>query len=497
MATELRIVHADGHPVWVSLRATIVRDDDGTPVHVLAQVQDITERRSLEDQLRHLADHDPLTGPAQPPRHRPRAGPARRARPPLRRRGRAARARPRRLQDGQRQPRPRRGRRAHRHLRPGAAATACARPTSSGASGGDEFAVLLPAEGEAEAIVVAEAIVKVIRESHRRHRVGRRDAVRRRADDDERAGPGRHGDVRRQAGRARPLRVHAGPAARDGLRRSTAAALACAPMAVAPEIFKAYDIRGLHGEQLDAEGAEQIGRAFVRVLADLAGKAAGRAAHRPGARHAPHRARAERPLPRGDGRRGRARPRRRDGGHRDALLPRRLARARRRAHVHRVAQPEGLHGRQARARGRPAAQRRRGHPRHPPRHRGGARRRRTGGGLGRGRRRQRRLPRGRPALHRPGQRRAAEGGRRRRQRHGRPDGRPAARAPRDRARHDLLGARRPLPRPRAQPAARGEPALHRRQGARDRRRPRDRLGRRRRPLLLHRRHAGASSTATS
>ena len=46
-------------------------------------------------------------------------------------------------------------------------------------------------------------------------------------------------------------------------------------MAVAPEIFKAYDIRGLHGDELDAAGAEQIGRAFVRVLSDLAGKARG------------------------------------------------------------------------------------------------------------------------------------------------------------------------------------------------------------------------------
>jgi phosphomannomutase len=52
--------------------------------------------------------------------------------------------------------------------------------------------------------------------------------------------------------------------------------LACAPVAVVPEIFKAYDIRGLHGDQLDAEGAEQIGRAFVRVLAGLAGKAPGK-----------------------------------------------------------------------------------------------------------------------------------------------------------------------------------------------------------------------------
>jgi phosphomannomutase len=46
-------------------------------------------------------------------------------------------------------------------------------------------------------------------------------------------------------------------------------------MPIAPEIFKAYDIRGLYGDELDAAGAEQIGRAFVRVLSDLAGKASG------------------------------------------------------------------------------------------------------------------------------------------------------------------------------------------------------------------------------
>jgi phosphomannomutase len=46
-------------------------------------------------------------------------------------------------------------------------------------------------------------------------------------------------------------------------------------MAVVPEIFKAYDIRGLHGEQLDGDGAEQIGRAFVRVLAGSTTKAPG------------------------------------------------------------------------------------------------------------------------------------------------------------------------------------------------------------------------------
>jgi phosphomannomutase len=39
-----------------------------------------------------------------------------------------------------------------------------------------------------------------------------------------------------------------------------------------PDIFKAYDIRGLYGEQIDGEVAERIGRAFARVLSRVAGK---------------------------------------------------------------------------------------------------------------------------------------------------------------------------------------------------------------------------------
>jgi phosphomannomutase len=48
------------------------------------------------------------------------------------------------------------------------------------------------------------------------------------------------------------------------------------PMSVAPspEIFKAYDIRGLYGEQIDGDLAERIGRAFAQVLGELAGKPA-------------------------------------------------------------------------------------------------------------------------------------------------------------------------------------------------------------------------------
>src|SRR3954453_22112427 len=47
-------------------------------------------------------------------------------------------------------------------------------------------------------------------------------------------------------------------------------------MATVPEqIFKAYDVRGLYGDDIDEDVAEQLGRAFVRVLADLSGKSAG------------------------------------------------------------------------------------------------------------------------------------------------------------------------------------------------------------------------------
>jgi phosphomannomutase len=46
-------------------------------------------------------------------------------------------------------------------------------------------------------------------------------------------------------------------------------------MPVSEKIFKAYDVRGLYGDDIDEETAEQLGRAFVRVLADLSGKTPG------------------------------------------------------------------------------------------------------------------------------------------------------------------------------------------------------------------------------
>jgi len=47
-----------------------------------------------------------------------------------------------------------------------------------------------------------------------------------------------------------------------------------APTAPA-EIFKAYDVRGLYGDQIDGDVAEAIGRGFAHVLAELGAKPVG------------------------------------------------------------------------------------------------------------------------------------------------------------------------------------------------------------------------------
>ena len=118
---ERRYLHASGSAVWVAINSTLVRDADGKPLHFLSQMQDITERRRHEAELRHMADHDPLTGLLNRrsfERELERHVVLRRA---LRAEGRGDRARPRPLQDDQRHARPLGRRRADRPRRPRAA----------------------------------------------------------------------------------------------------------------------------------------------------------------------------------------------------------------------------------------------------------------------------------------------------------------------------------------------------------------------------------------
>jgi phosphomannomutase len=43
------------------------------------------------------------------------------------------------------------------------------------------------------------------------------------------------------------------------------------PATIPTEIFKAYDVRGLYGDQIDGDVAEAVGRGFAQVLSELSG----------------------------------------------------------------------------------------------------------------------------------------------------------------------------------------------------------------------------------
>jgi PAS domain S-box-containing protein/diguanylate cyclase (GGDEF)-like protein len=59
---EKRYLRPDGKTVWVMLSVSLVRDEDGSPLYFVSEIEDISERVRAQEQLQRLADHDSLTG---------------------------------------------------------------------------------------------------------------------------------------------------------------------------------------------------------------------------------------------------------------------------------------------------------------------------------------------------------------------------------------------------------------------------------------------------
>ena len=58
---EKRYFTATDNLIWVNLSVSMVSDPDGNPLHFISQIEDISDRKRLEEQLHWLADHDSLT----------------------------------------------------------------------------------------------------------------------------------------------------------------------------------------------------------------------------------------------------------------------------------------------------------------------------------------------------------------------------------------------------------------------------------------------------
>ena len=57
-----RYLHAEGRIVWAELNVSLARDAAGQPMYFISQIQDITERKQLEERLQDMARRDHLTG---------------------------------------------------------------------------------------------------------------------------------------------------------------------------------------------------------------------------------------------------------------------------------------------------------------------------------------------------------------------------------------------------------------------------------------------------
>ena len=59
---EKRFTRPDGARVWTEMIVSLVRDEEGLPLYHVAMIEDVTDRKLLQERLHHQAMHDPLTG---------------------------------------------------------------------------------------------------------------------------------------------------------------------------------------------------------------------------------------------------------------------------------------------------------------------------------------------------------------------------------------------------------------------------------------------------
>jgi diguanylate cyclase (GGDEF)-like protein/PAS domain S-box-containing protein len=58
---EKRFVSKQGSTIWVLQSASLIRDLDGSPRHIILQIQDVSDRKRAEEQIHYAAFHDGLT----------------------------------------------------------------------------------------------------------------------------------------------------------------------------------------------------------------------------------------------------------------------------------------------------------------------------------------------------------------------------------------------------------------------------------------------------
>lgn len=59
---EIRFINKNGHVFWIMLNISLITDSNNKPFYLIAQVQDVDERKKAEELLQNIAYYDSLTG---------------------------------------------------------------------------------------------------------------------------------------------------------------------------------------------------------------------------------------------------------------------------------------------------------------------------------------------------------------------------------------------------------------------------------------------------